>query len=64
MLSDAAGLLFSQGTLVSSTNKADCHNIIEILLKVAVKHCKPNQNFLALYNVMGVSSLNVAVFRL
>ena len=30
------GLWFSPGTLVSSTNKTDCHNITEILLKVAL----------------------------
>jgi hypothetical protein len=28
--------LFSPGTPVSSTNKTDCHNITEILLKVAL----------------------------
>jgi hypothetical protein len=27
---------FSLGTLVSSTNKTDCHDITEILLKVAL----------------------------
>jgi hypothetical protein len=27
---------FSPGTPVSSTNKTDCHDIIEILLKVAL----------------------------
>ena len=32
----AAGLWFSPGTLVSSTNKTDCNDITEILLKVAV----------------------------
>ena len=32
----AAGQCFSPGTLVSSTNKTDCHNITEILLKVAL----------------------------
>jgi len=31
-----AGLWFSLGTTVSSTNKTDCHNITEILLKVAL----------------------------
>jgi len=31
-----AGWWFSQGTLVSSTNKTDCHDITEILLKVAL----------------------------
>ena len=30
------GLWFSPGTPVSSTNKTDCHNITEILLKVAL----------------------------
>jgi hypothetical protein len=29
-----AGQWFSLGTQVSSTNKIDCHNITEILLKV------------------------------
>ena len=32
----AAGLWFSPGTPVSSTNKPDCHNIAEILLKVTL----------------------------
>ena len=32
----ATGLWFSQGTLVSSTNKTDCQVITEILLKVAL----------------------------
>jgi hypothetical protein len=31
-----AGRWFSPGTPVSSTNKTDCHNITEILLKVAL----------------------------
>jgi hypothetical protein len=31
-----AGWLFSLGTPVSSTNKTDCHEISEILLKVAL----------------------------
>ena len=35
---------FSSGTLVSSTNKTDCHNITEILLKVALNTInQPNQ---------------------
>jgi hypothetical protein len=34
-------LWFSQGTLVSSTNKTDRHNITEILLKVALNTNKP-----------------------
>jgi len=32
----AAGQWFSMGTPVSSTNKTDCHDITEILLKVAL----------------------------
>jgi hypothetical protein len=38
--------VFSPGTSVSSTNKADCHNIAEILLKVAlitIKQTKQNK---------------------
>jgi hypothetical protein len=31
------------GTLVSSTNKNDCHDIAEILLKVALNTINPNQ---------------------
>jgi len=32
----SAGQWFSLGTPVSSTNKTDCHDIIEILLKVTL----------------------------
>ena len=32
---------FSSGTPVSSTNKTDCHDITEILLKVALNTIKP-----------------------
>jgi hypothetical protein len=32
-----ASRLFSPGTPLVSTNKADCHDIIEILLKMALK---------------------------
>ena len=31
-----ASLWFTLGTLVSSTNKTDCYDIIELLLKVAL----------------------------
>ena len=37
----AAGWWFSPGTPVSSTNKIDCHDITEILLKVALNTIKP-----------------------
>jgi hypothetical protein len=36
------GLWFSPGTPVSSTNKTDCHDIAEILLKVALNTINPN----------------------
>jgi hypothetical protein len=34
LLEGIAGQWFSPGTLVSSTNKTDCHDITEILLKM------------------------------
>ena len=37
-----AGRWFFLGTPVSSTNKADHHDITEILLKVALNSIKPN----------------------
>jgi len=40
----AHGRWFSLGTPASSTTKTGCHNIAEILLKVALKHQKSNQN--------------------
>ena len=42
----AAGWWFSPGTPVSSTNKTDCHNIAEILLKVALNTIKQTNNLL------------------
>ena len=36
---------------VSSTNKADRHDITEILLKVALNTIKPNQSLLYLNNI-------------
>ena len=38
----AKNVWFSPGTPVSSTNKTDCHDITEILLKIGVKHHNPN----------------------
>ena len=40
----AHGRWFSPGTPASSTTKTDRHDIVEILLKVALKHQKSNQN--------------------
>jgi hypothetical protein len=37
------GRRFSPGTPASSTTKTGCHDIAEILLKVALKHQKSNQ---------------------
>jgi hypothetical protein len=44
-LSVLAGLWFSSGPPVFSTNKIDCHHIhvTEILLKMALNPIKPNQ---------------------
>jgi len=41
----ATGQWFFPGTPVSSTNKIDCHDIAEILLKVALSTIKPNHTF-------------------
>jgi hypothetical protein len=40
-VSFAAGQWFSPGTLVSSTNKTDCHDITDILLRVALNTITP-----------------------
>jgi hypothetical protein len=40
----AQGRWFSLGTPASSTTKTDRHDIAEILLKVALKYQKSNQN--------------------
>ena len=40
------GLWFSPGTLVSSTNKTDHHDITEILLKVELNTIKSNQSII------------------
>jgi hypothetical protein len=34
--------LFSHGTLVSTTNKTDRHDIIEIFVESGIKHHNPN----------------------
>jgi hypothetical protein len=38
-----------QVSVVSSTNKTDCHDITEILLKVALNNIKPNQEEVKIY---------------
>ena len=54
-----AGRLFSAGTPVSSTNKTDCHDITEILLKVTLNTIKPtnlkkNKSYLALISTLPI----------
>ena len=50
------GRWFSSGTLVSSTYKTDCHDVAEILLKVAL-----NTIILTLlaFPVLSLSNLNI-----
>ena len=47
----ASGWWFSQGIPVSSTNKTDCHDITEILLKVALNIITPPHPLLWSWNV-------------
>ena len=42
----ATGRWFSLGTLISSTNKTDCHDTTEILLKVALNTINPTNHFI------------------
>jgi hypothetical protein len=44
----ATGQWFSPGTPVSSTNKTDCHDITEILLKVALNTIDLNQSIMSM----------------
>jgi len=46
----ATGLWFSPGTSVSSINKTDCHNITEILLKVALNTIKQTKIIKSLFS--------------
>jgi hypothetical protein len=46
----AAGQWFSQSTLVSFTNKTDCHDITEILLKVVLN--TRTLNIVSMYNLV------------
>ena len=58
----SAGRWFSPGTLVSSTNKTDCHDITEILLKVALNTITlTSTGFLSLKTKMMFSKNNVIV---
>ena len=44
---------FSPGTPVSFTNKTDCHNITEILLKVALNNPNHNQTIIRIWFLIG-----------
>ena len=55
-----AGQWFSPGTLVSSTNKTDGHDIIEILLKVTLNTIKPSETTYCMCNLISVLAV---VFR-
>jgi hypothetical protein len=47
----AHGRWFSLGTPASSTTKTSCHNIAEVLLKVALKHQK-SKSFLTITGIV------------
>ena len=51
-------------TLVSSTNKTDCHDITDLLLKVALNTTKPNQSnqFVPIYLILDVCCIFVYFF--
>ena len=49
----ATGWWFSPGPPVSSTNKTDCHDITEILLKESSNIIKANQPNLPMFNIYG-----------
>jgi hypothetical protein len=51
----AAGLWFSAGPPVSSTNKTDRHNITEILLKVVLNTIKPKPTIVPLEGHIGLT---------
>ena len=51
----AAGLWFSPGSPVSSTNKTDRHDITEILLKVALNTIKQTKKALSKFNSLFIS---------
>ena len=52
--------LHSPGTPVSSTNKTDCHDITEILLKVELNTIKPNQTNQLLYTKFKAMNFTLA----
>ena len=55
------GRRFSSGPPVSSTNKTDCHDITEILLKVAFNTIK--QTYKHTYRNSWEETKNIDIFR-
>jgi len=55
---------FSPGTPVSSTNKTDCHDITEILLKVALNTIPPSYHMarIKLTHLLSFYFFNLAIF--
>ena len=60
----AHGRWFSPGTPSSSTTKAGCHDLTEILLKVALKHQKSNQSNQIIYCIILVLYLYYTILVL
>ena len=54
-----AGRWFSRGTLASSTNKNDCHDIAEILLKVALNTITLTLTPIILWRKFSISNIYV-----
>ena len=57
----AAGWRFSRGTLVSSTNKTEFHDITEILLKVSLNAINPPISHVILVSINIKTKPNVAI---
>jgi len=57
----AAGRWFSPGTPVSSTNKTDCHDITDILLKVALNTILPTKSIYTAYYLFTVLSKRLSL---
>ena len=60
----AAGRWFSPGISVSSTNKTDRHDIIEILLKVALNAITPDPWVLCIKYLGGYISTSIFVKKI
>jgi hypothetical protein len=57
-LSLATGLWFSKGSPVSSTNKTDCHDITEILLRVGLNTIKQlKKKIVIVFNIYRITAV-------